>query len=300
MNLFSGSERNSSRAQRKRAFLLGTNISKSISPFIQNAAFDKLGVNANYELQDLTRRQLKYFVANLAKYPNTLGFNVTTPFKEEIINLLSSLDSRSKSIGAVNTVRISKIGEMRGFNTDYDGVIATLNKFGLKSSRRKKGATVFGAGGAARACILALLDRGYTNLTILNRTVQKAVIISKQFAFQFPNTEIVVAPLTKQSFLKSLENCGIVINAISNSNPNYFPVELDFSLVDKSTKFFDLGYKQDSLFLKTARHNRFEVMNGLLMLVVQAAKSFEIWTGKEAPVRTMMLAAKNALKQSTY
>jgi shikimate dehydrogenase len=299
MILSSRSTENLSRAQPKRAFLLGTDISKSISPFIQNAAFDKLRINARYDLGVLSPEKLGYFVSSISKAQNILGFNVTSPFKEEIIKYLQSLDLRSKSIGAVNTVKVSKTQGMRGFNTDYDGVIATLRKLGcLTSPRKKKGAVVIGAGGASRACVFALLDSGYTHLTILNRTVQKAEIISKQFAFQFPNSNMGVVPLTKGSFTKSLENGGIIINAISNSNSKYFPVELDFSLADKGTKFFDLGYKQDSLFLTTARKKGFQVMNGLLMLVVQAAKSFEIWTGKKAPFRTMMLAAKKALKKS--
>ncbi len=287
------------RAEPKRAFLLGTNISKSISPFIQNAAFHKLGINARYELKELSRKKLGDFVSSISKSRDTLGFNVTSPFKEDVINFLSSIDSLSKSIGAVNTVGISKTRGMRGFNTDYDGIIASLRKLGaLESSRRKKKAVVIGAGGVSRACVFALLDSDYPNVTILNRTVQKAELISSQFEIQFPKSKIEVSPLTKESLSKSFENSGVIINAISNSNSKYFPVDLDFSIADRDTRIFDLGYKEDSLFLTLARKNGFYVMNGVLMLVVQAAKSFEIWTGKKAPLTTMMTAAKKALKKS--
>jgi shikimate dehydrogenase len=282
--------------QLRKVLLLGTDISRSISPLIQNVAFDKLGINARYELKELGRGELEEFISSISKSKDLLGFNVTSPFKEEIIRFLSSLDARSRSIGAVNTVSIGTTEGMRGFNTDYDGVVATLEKLGaIAASRTRNKAVVFGAGGASRACLFTLLEKGYASIRILNRTIKRAELISNQFKMKFPNSEIDALPFTRESVTRSLENCALVINAISNSNSKHFPVELDFSLIDKDTKFFDLGYKEDSLFLAGARRQGFQVMNGLLMLVVQAARSFEIWTGMKAPVELMMSTAKSAL-----
>lgn len=283
----------------KRAFLLGRGISNSLSPVIQNAAFREVGINAIYNLEDLKRRSLGSFMSTL-KSNDTLGFNVTSPFKEEIMKYLSSIDSRSETIGAVNTVKIRERQDgMRGFNTDYDGILATLEKLGaLRKSATQKSALILGAGGAARACICALLINGYSNLTILNRTAARALNLSEKFGRLSPKTDIKTATLTTANFKRTLENCGLIINTISRSNSKYFPVNLDFSQASEDTKVFDLGYKEESLFLKMAKRNSLKTADGLLMLVTQAAKSFEIWTERKAPIRLMIHTARNALQNS--
>jgi shikimate dehydrogenase len=282
----------------KKAFLLGRGISKSLSPCIQNAAFRKLGINATYELEDLKRRSLAGLILSLTE-SDTIGFNVTSPFKEEIMKYLSEIDSRSKNIGAVNTVKISnnQKGVMVGYNTDYDGILASLRKLGCyrRSSTQKNG-VILGAGGASRASIYVLLNNGHSNLTILNRTVSKAQFLSKKFESLFPKSDIEAAPLTERNFAKSIENCGLIINTISKSSSKFYPLKkLDFSRIACDTAVFDLGYKEESLFLKTARKNGLKTIDGLLMLVTQAAKSFEIWTGRKAPFDLMMATAKSAL-----
>ncbi len=285
----------------KKAFLLGRGISNSLSPAIQNAAFRKLRINAAYELEDLNRRSFASFFSSLS-ISDTIGFNVTSPFKEEIMSYLTAIDPRSKSIGAVNTVKIidNQIGGMMGFNTDYDGIFAALRRLGcLRESAKQKSAVVLGAGGASRASIYVLLNNGYSNLTILNRTVSKARVLSKRFESLFPKSEIEIAPLTEAKFAKSIENCGLIINTISKSNSRYFPLKkLDLSRIASKTAVFDLGYKEESTFLKTARRSGLKTIDGLLMLVTQAAKSFEIWTGRKAPFDLMMATAKSVLQHS--
>ena len=122
----------------KRVFLLGRDISRSISPYVQNAAFRKLGINAKYELKELNRKGLGEFISHLSEFQYILGFNVTSPFKEEAIKYISSNDFRSKSIGAVNTVKITKTKGMQGFNTDYDGIIASLKRLGVCQALGRK------------------------------------------------------------------------------------------------------------------------------------------------------------------
>jgi shikimate dehydrogenase len=282
----------------KRAFLIGKGISNSLSPIIQNAAFRKMGIDATYELEDLNRRSLKSFISSL-KLTDTIGFNVTSPFKEEIMRYLTTIDSRSENIGAVNTVKISNGGRMAGLNTDYDGIVSTLRTLGsLRGSAKQRKAIILGAGGAARASVYVLLKNGYSKLTIMNRTVAKAKELSNQFESSFHNSNINVVPLTKTEFVKSVQDSGLIINAISGSNSKFYPLKLDFSGAATETAIFDLGYKEDSLFLKTARKNGLKTVNGLLMLVTQAAKSFEIWTGRKAPFKLMMSTAKRETRCS--
>jgi shikimate dehydrogenase len=285
-------------AKKVKTFLLiGANISESLSPVIQRSGFDKLGVRATYSLKELSRNQeLDNFVSGL-RSTNIAGFNVTSPFKEQIIRHLSSIDPLARKIGAVNTVKVGKARRLLGYNTDYDGIIASLEKLDVSSKSKKRQAVVLGAGGAAKACAYALLNTGHSKVFILNRTTRKAVEISKQFQIQFPRATVEALPLDQCCFDRSLKDCGLLINALSNSKEkDYFPLKVSlFRETNESMKVFDLGYKYESHLLRIARKEGLKTIDGLVMLVTQAAKSFEIWTGKRAPIRTMMNAAKGAL-----
>jgi shikimate dehydrogenase len=285
----------------RRAFLLGKSISDSLSPVLYHTAFQKSGIDAEYDLVDLRDREdLKNFLGKLSETDLDgviLGFNVTAPFKEDIITYLNSIDLRSKSLGAVNTVKVlvqPKKKNLEGFNTDYDGVVASLAKLDALRALASSKSLVLGAGGAARACAYALLDKGCRKVSILNRTPKRALEISEQFTLEFPSSTINAAPLTKENYLKLLEESDLVINAISNADDNAFPLTLE-EVNNKRLKLFDLGYKRESLFLKSARNKGLECTDGLLMLVTQAAKSFEIWTGIQAPLKAMKLAAESTL-----
>lgn len=282
--------------EKKKVFLIGRGISNSLSARIHNAAFERLGVNAEYELCDLTGQSLGGFITSLRGRTDALGFNVTAPFKEEIVPFLSSVDRRAKSIGAVNTVKLSKDGTMKGYNTDYDGIVASLAKLGVRR-RKRGGALILGAGGAARACVSVLLDLGYSDITILNRTLRKAEGLEREFSTRKSYQKISSGALTEENFKRQLLNgCHLAINAVSNSNSDHFPIVVDFSDAKEGCAVFDLGYKEESLFLSKARQEGLRTLDGLLMLVVQAAKSSEVWTGKKAPLKTMMQAAKDELR----
>ena len=277
---------------RKEAFLLGTGIGRSLSPAIHNAAFSKLGINATYSLLDLSEDEFDPEVRKLARRDDVIGFNVTTPFKEKIIPHLTKLDQLSRTIGAVNTVTVSRRGKLSGFNTDYDGIIST---FDLLDIRRSGKAVVLGAGGAARACVYALSKRGFRSVVVLNRTEANARAIDAHFRGKLPGCKIETGPLTEQGIKSNLPDCRILINAVSGSSRTHFPVRLDFSGAEKGMRIFDLNYRGETLFLKTAKRQRVQALGGLNMLVVQAARSFEIWTGEKAPIKTMMAAARKAL-----
>ncbi|MHB1908035.1 MAG: shikimate dehydrogenase family protein [Nitrososphaerales archaeon] len=273
-------------SETKRVFLLGRGIENSLSPRIQNAAFRTLSISTKYELKELGRAKLAKFVLDIPT--DVLGFNVTAPFKEEIMQFLDSVDSRAKSIGAVNTVKIDRAGKMHGFNTDYDGVIASLQKLtGLNGKKSVENVVLLGSGGAARACVFALLKSGFRQIKILNRTLEKAQNLSKQFIVSFSDAKIEALKLTRNELTDSFQNCSLLINAISD-----FSLDIDFQ--GKSLKFFDLHYMRENHLIKQAEKNDIPCIDGLFMLVIQAAKSFEIWTGKKAPVQVMMRAAKQS------
>jgi shikimate dehydrogenase len=274
----------------KRVLLLGSNISRSISPAIQNKAFEKTGFNARYELLQIPEAGFTSTMKEIQTSNDILGFNITAPYKETIMPYLSRLDVQSKAIGAVNTVKISSDGKMSGFNTDVNGISSSLLK--LRALRPGGKCVVLGAGGAARACVYSVLKSGYETVTILNRSTDRADKVQAHFKRKFPKARILVRSLVGRDFAEEIRNTDLLINAVTNP----FPIEVDFSEAPRTLKLLDLGYKEPSSILIKARKAKFRCIDGLLMLVEQGAKSFEIWTGLEAPRDSMLRAAKLALR----
>lgn len=271
----------------KRFFLIGSHIGKSLSPAMHNAALKKLGIFGVYQLHQISEREFDSEMKLIGDQSNLVGFNVTTPYKETVLPYLNRLDSRSRAIGAVNTVKIMPNGKMAGYNTDVDGILVSLKSLGVV---RKPKVIILGAGGAARACAYTLLNGGCTSLTLLNRTEAHALRLRHDFAKRFPKAEIRAATLNRKNVENEIEGCDLVINAISNP----FPIDFNFAKASKCLRFFDLWYGRPSSVLQRARKSRVKSIDGLLMLVEQAARSFEIWTGKLAPRKTMYLAGKRA------
>ncbi len=278
-----------------RVFLLGTGIQSSISPPIHNALFQILGLNVEYSLLDLEETEFESAVSAIIDSNDVLGFNVTAPFKERIIPYISSMDEVATAVGAVNTVEVqfdpTNETTMKGFNTDVDGVIASLERLGVNASsnrdrigiggenasRRK--ATLLGAGGAARAGVYALIKFGFNHIVILNRSQSKSEALARQFRSTYQSVEFEIEDLKDSSFRKAVLESRLMINAVSEKatleglnasfNQTAHP---EFALLD-------LGYKRESMLLRRARQAGIDSLDGLLMLAAQAKKSFEIWTG---------------------
>jgi shikimate dehydrogenase len=272
--------------------LLGSGISKSISPKIHNKAFRELGLDLEYDICDISEEMLDSKLDDLLADEKILGFNVTIPFKEIIIKRISEIDPISRVVGAVNLVVISPDRrKMFGYNTDVDGVVASLSKLGL-IGRSHQTAVVLGAGGAARACIYALINNGFEIIRILNRNEKRAAKTVSDFSLHFPTKNIEAAGLTKNELEKSLLGADLLVNTIPLVAE--FPFELSFISSSKNLKCLDLNYRKNPPILKAAKRDGLVAIDGSLMLVEQAARSFEILTGISAPRKTMMLAAKKA------
>jgi shikimate dehydrogenase len=273
----------------KRVFLLGSNISESISPVFQNKAFEKTKFDARYELLQVSEGKFASTMRELQNAKDVLGFNITAPYKEIVLPYILKLDSQSKGVGAVNSVKFSRNGEMRGYDTDVEGISASLSKLGALNMKNK--CVVLGAGGAARACIYTVLQLGFESVTILNRSIDRAKVVRAHFEKQFPKAGIAIRPLEEGVFARETQNANLLINAVTSP----FPIKTDFSLAPRGLKFLDLGYKRTSSILIQARRAKIRSLDGLFMLVEQGARSFEIWTGLDAPRRAMHLAAKKQL-----
>ena len=279
------------RIKPRKILLLGSGIGKSISPAIHQRALSEVGFSARYELCDVPNRDFEAKLGEIRASEEILGFNVTIPYKEKILPFVKDVDKQAKLVGAVNTIVFDVKRNMDGFNTDVDGVAACLGRLGFTRRDSGKNAIILGAGGAARACVYAAVLYGFNRISLLNRTEGRAKSLAMDFGEKFPSVQFDFFDLSRKQLDYYLaRSCDLLINSIPSSQ--IFPFETRLDAASPSTRYFDLNYRGVSPLMAAALNRGLETINGLLMLVEQAAKSFEIWTGIAAPRKTMMLEAE--------
>jgi len=274
--------------------LIGYPLKHSVSPAFQQAAFSHLGLDIRYEAWETERRDLRTTLEGM-RDPSKLGANVTVPYKELVLPLLDDVSRDAHRIGAVNTI-VNRGGMLAGFNTDGPGFLKALLQDGAFVPREKR-AVLLGAGGAARAVGFALLEAGVSSLTIVNRTPERAEALAA--ALNAPGVGTVALPWADERVETALKGCDLLVNCTSvglkgSSAEGQSPLE--GSLIPRHALVYDLVYNPvETPLLAAARRVGARVLGGLPMLVYQGAASFELWTGKPAPVDIMMNAAKRAL-----
>jgi len=259
----------------------GNPIGSSLSPLMMNTAFRRETVNAVYLALQTSK------VEDLFKLVREIpiqGVSITMPLKQDIIPLLERTDPLSAKIGAVNTIFRAQDGKFYGFNTDVAGIIAPLERRMPLAGAK---VLVLGAGGAGRAAVFGLRDKG-AEVWILNRTPETATKLARQAGAHTIKREAVA----KAGF-------DIIINATpvgmagNKSAPLLHPEDLTCKLV------FDLVYNPlETPLLRIARQKGIPVITGVEMFVQQGARQFEIWTGKPAPEEEMLRVVLHSLRQA--
>ena len=263
--------------------LIGDPVEKSLSPPIHNEAFRALRLDYVYVAFRVTRELLPKAV-EAVKTLSLAGLNVTIPHKVAIVNLLDKLDKSASTVGAVNTVKNNE-GELVGYNTDGIGAVKVLEeKIGSLAGRR---VLLLGAGGAARAISFALAEKG-VNLTIANRTVGRA----KELAVDLERKLGVrprVTGIKPWMLSQALKEADILINATAvGMYPRTKETLVTGKMMHPGLVVFDIVYQPlYTRLLREAREVGAKIITGLEMLVNQAALSFEIWTGRQAPLELM-------------
>jgi shikimate dehydrogenase len=268
--------------------LVGHPLEHTASPAIHNAAFRALDLNAVYLVFDIEPRMFEDAIKGL-KALKVCGFNVTIPYKERIIPLLTHLDPSAAKVGAVNTVKLDG-GSLIGYNTDVVGFLAPLLELNLKLNEIT--ALILGAGGAAKACVRALLDAGCRELIVLNRSLERALNLSKQH-----NNKLKVRPLNEESLKEALSRATLVVNTTPvGMYPNVDDSIIPKALLRSDLIVYDLVYRPpQTKLLKEAKEVGATTIPGYKMLLEQAAESFRIWTGLEPPKEAMLKALKMEL-----
>jgi len=257
----------------------GNPIRSSLSPIMMNTAFRRETVNAVYLALQTTR------LSDLLKLVHEIpiqGVSITMPLKEEILPHLEQTDALSAKIGAVNTIRLLD-GKLYGFNTDVAGIIGPLEK---RMALRGAKVLVLGAGGAARAAVFGLRDRG-AEVFILNRTAETAQKLARQSGSKTIKKEA----LAKTPF-DAIINATPVGMAGNKAAPILEAKDLNTRLV------FDLVYNPlETPLIRLARQQSIPIITGVEMFVQQGARQFEIFTGKPAPEEEMFRVVLHALRQ---
>ena len=257
----------------------GDPVSHSLSPAIMNAALRRETVNGVYLA--LHAKTLKDLLACVEDIP-IHGVSVTMPYKESILRHLDNTDPYTAKIGACNTVVRAQDGKLYGFNTDAAGIVRPLQqRLELENAK----ILVLGAGGAARAAVFGLKECG-SEVYILNRTAGPAQKIARSAR----------ARTLKRADLKKL-TFDVIINAtpVGMGNTRESPLKEDEI---KARYVFDMVYDPaETRLLKLAKAAGAQIIPGIEMFVHQAARQFEIWTGKPAPADEMQRVAALALQE---
>jgi len=283
----------------KFAFVIGNPISHSWSPLLHNACFREFSMKGIYLPLCLNEVDLPKFLIKLKKIP-CLGINITFPLKEKILPLLDQLDPSASQIGSVNTV-VLRQGRFMGYNTDakaFGMSLSELDHFKSKESR----VLVFGAGGAARAILFQLGFMGVQSIGLSNRTLERAYELKKWFNNLFSNIKMECIPFQRKNISRALKNIDLIINTTSigfTKKKISFPI--DFQKVPRNVVLIDLGYpKERTLFwnltLERYPKEHWFILDGLEMLINQAALSFSLWTGKDPPFSLMRKTIKKNWK----
>ena len=257
----------------------GDPIEHSLSPAIMNAALRRENVNGVFLA--LHARSLKDLLACVKEIP-IQGLAITMPHKQAILSHLDNTDPFTAKIGACNTIVRSADGKLYGFNTDTSGVVRPLEQ---RMTLQDAKILVLGAGGAARAAVFGLRERG-AQVSILNRSVAAAQKLGRQAR----------ARTIKRPDLKKLE-FDVIINATPVGMGNTKESPLNAEEI-KAKYVFDMVYDpSETRLLKLAKERGCEVIAGSEMFVHQAARQFEIWTGKPAPREDMLRSVNQALAE---
>ena len=279
----------------KQVGLVGYPVSHSLSPFMQQAAFDALNIEVNYVLWETPQDQLAEKIASL-RSSDMLGANVTIPYKEAVVQLVDECDPFAARIGAINTI-VNRDGRLFGYNTDAQGFIRALLEFAAYPfDCAGKKVVILGTGGAARAVAVGLLEKGVNEVVLLGRTETHLHNIlhhlSTLSAKMHRTTHIKGTLFDYPEVTEFLSNADLVVNATPvGLNVDDTILQIDVEVLPGSALVMDMIFNPPvTPLLCCARVHGCRVLNGLSMLLYQGALAFELWTGRPAPIQVMQEA----------
>jgi shikimate dehydrogenase len=269
----------------RKAFVIGHPIRHSRSPLIHGYWLRQLGIAGSYEAVDVAPDDLGGFLGRMREV-GYVGGNVTIPHKEAVARAVHETTALARRIGAVNTIWLTPDGQLVGHNTDASGFTAGLDAaFGAVWAEETEIAVVIGAGGAARAIVVGLLERGIARVVVANRDLGKAERLRELAPAQ-------VVPVPLGDLPRHLGQADLLVNTTSLGMHGQPPLELDLAALPARARVSDIVYVPlETNLLAGARARGLRTANGLSMLLHQAVPGFEAWFG----VRPHVTAELHAL-----
>jgi len=276
--------------------LIGNPVSHSLSPIMQNAALQYLGLDLIYIAIPCKDKDLE-LVLNSLKKINCKGLNITIPYKEKVFNLCSEISPIASKLKAINTLKLNSEKEWSATNTDVEGFIYPLKTLNLK----EKQSIVLGSGGAARSVIQGLINLNLSKISVISRNKSSLDELGKNFKNQIEIQSLLNSDNQAQNLI---EEADLIVNTTpvgmktAMNEKNVLPYGEDFwrSLNSKTT-IYDLIYNPaPTPLLKVGNKKGCMTINGLEMLVAQGIGSLSFWTdGLEVPFHIMNDALKKYL-----
>ncbi|MBF7094196.1 shikimate dehydrogenase [Streptococcus sp. HF-1907] len=279
------------------AAVVATPIKHSISPFIHNYAFDKTGVNGVYVAWDIPESELQVTLENVKRY-DMFGVNISMPYKQAVIPFMDGLTDSAQLIGAVNTV-INRDGKLIGHNTDGIGFFRSLKTFSDFDVKGKV-MTILGGGGAATAIIAQAALNGAGQIIIFNQS--EFLDNTRQMAERLSDkTEVSIKalPVEDKALIQEMTNqSDLLVNATSVGMDGKLMVVSPEMIFPEGIQVADVIYQPfETPFLALARSKGINAVNGLGMLLFQAAEAFEVWTGEKMPTEEIWEALAKKYRQ---
>jgi shikimate dehydrogenase len=279
--------------------LLGHPVSHSLSPRLQNAALRAAGLDATYLAFDVAPGELVECMARVrveARSGRLGGLNVTLPHKQEVARLVDERDDASLLAGAVNTVQVLRDGagasarvSLRGFDTDVAGLVAALAERGVRLGRAR--VLVVGAGGMARAAVVAALQEGAAEIRVANRSLERAQTMLDDVCNAWRGALPHVACAALEDAASLLDGAQVLVQATSLGLDARDPSPLSLATAPEGLFVLDSTYgSAESALLREARARGLAGTDGRALLLHQGAAAFQIWTGLAPAVDAMRKA----------
>jgi shikimate dehydrogenase len=257
------------------ACVVGYPARHSRSPMLHGYWIKRYGLDADYRAEEIPPEEIREFLTSLAAH-GYVGCNVTMPHKD-IAFELSEPDERAIAVGAANTLWLEN-GRLRSTNTDIEGFLGALDAAAPGWDQRTSEAIVLGAGGAGRAVVYGLIERGINAIHLVNRTVEKSEAMLERFGKR-------VIPATWDQLPELLAGARLLANATSLGMHDQPPLEIDIAGMADGAVVSDIVYVPLTTPLLAAANARgLATSNGLDMLLHQAVRGFELWFGKRPEV----------------
>ncbi len=274
--------------------IIGYPLGHSISAVIHAAAMESIDVEGVYDVLETPPEDLISRIKFL-KTQNYTGFNVTIPLKVPVSLFLDEIDDYANIAGCVNTVKINADKTLFGYNTDIYGFKMAIP---LELNLKNKNASVLGTGGAARAAVVGLIERGVTEVDMYTRNIINANQTLNYLRAQFPDVKFSVYQIQN---IRDLSHTAIVVNTTPIGMRGYMmnesPLEeSDIKKLNPETVVYDVIYNPSKTkLISMAQKCGLRTIGGLDMLIMQAQRAQIIWTGRTPDANVMKIAALEAL-----